>query len=155
MAREVIRRKASDNVYLHRDFHGALSGGIQYLHEHYGEQVVREYLHQFTLSFYAPLREALRQRGLAALKEHFEKVYQTEGGDVQIECSDDEMTIRVQACPAVTHMRENGYAVAELFHETTRTVNDALCEGTDFAADLVEYDAQTGRSVQRFARRTS
>ena len=155
MAKEVMQRRAADNEYLHKDFHGALSCGIDYLHEHYGEEAVRQYLHDFALSFYAPLREALQQRGLVALKEHFEKVYETEGGEAAFELSDDELVIRVAACPAVTHMREQNYPVADLFHETTRTVNETVCEGTPYAAELVEHEPETGRSVQRFYRRAS
>lgn len=155
MAKEVMERRASDNVYLHKDFHGALSAGIQYLDEHHGEEAVREYLRQFTTAFYSPLIADLKERGLVALKEHFEKVYETEGGDAQMTLTDDELLIEVAACPAVVHMREHDYAVAGLWHETTRTVNEALCEGTPFAAELLEYDEETGRSRQRFYRRST
>ena len=152
MAKEVMKRQAADNEYLHKDFHGALSAGIDYLEEHYGEQAVGEYLRQFATSYYRPLREDLAVRGLAALKEHFEKQYEQEDGSIRITLSDDEMILEVDACPAVTHMRACGYQVARLFVETTRTVNEAICEGSDFAAELVEYDPQTGRSRQRFYR---
>ena len=154
MAKERMTRGASDNEYLHRDFHGALSAGIEYLDRRYGEDAVREYLCRFTRAFYAPLIHALNARGLIALKEHFEKMYGLEGGDVRMAFSEDELVVRVDACPAVTHMREHGYPVARLFHETTKTVNETLCEDTPFAAEWVEYDEQTGRSVQRFFRRS-
>ncbi|MFH0796159.1 MAG: hypothetical protein V2A65_03775 [Candidatus Omnitrophota bacterium] len=36
MTKETMSRKASDNIYLHKDFHGALSAGIEYLDRHYG-----------------------------------------------------------------------------------------------------------------------
>ena len=153
MPKEVMRRQAADNPYLHKDFHGALSTGIDYLDQKFGEEAVREYLREFANSFYAPLKQEIRERGLAAIKEHFEEVYKVEGGEVEMEMTDDELVIRVAACPAVTHMREHGYPVARLWHETTRTVNEMLCEQTPFAAELVEYDEQTGRSVQRFYRR--
>lgn len=153
MAKEIMSRKGSDNVYLHKDFHGALSTGIDYIDQTFGEEAVRAYLQRFTKSFYAPLIEDVKTRGLLALKEHFENVYATEGGGVQIACSDDELMIKVSACPAVRHMREHGYKVARLFVETTRTVNEALCEGTPFVAELLEYDDETGRNVQRFTRR--
>ena len=153
MPKEYIKRSASDNEYLHKDFHGALSAGIEYLHRNYGEQAVREYLHEFAKSFYTPLRGALKQRGLAALRDHFEKLYRTEGGKIQITLSEDEMIMNVDSCPAVMHMREHQYPVAELFCETTKTVNEAICEGSDFSAELLKYDSQTGRSVQRFYRR--
>lgn len=153
MPKEVMRRKAADNVYLHKDFHAALSGGIEYLDQHYGEEAVREYLRRFTRSFYAPLKQAINERGLIVLKEHLENTYQTEGAPFTVRCSEDELVLEVAACPAVTHMRERGRTVARLFHETTRTVNEALCEGTPFEAELVEYDPETGRSIQRFFRR--
>ena len=153
--KEVMTRRAADNVYLHKDFHGALSCGIDYLHRHFGAPAVRRYLRDFTLSYFAPLRNELKIRGLVALKEHFAKGYCTEGGDAQIELQADTLTVRVQRCPAVAHMRDHGYAVAELFHETTRTVNETLCEGMPFTAELLDYDPQTGAGTQRFQRRPS
>lgn len=153
MAKETMTRKAADNEYLHKDFHGALSNGIEYLDRQYGEDAVKNYLRQFANSFYAPLKKDICERGLIALKEHIEKIYKIEDGKVDIAFSNDEMTVRVKACPAVTHMRSHGYHVARLFVETTRTVNEAICEGTQFAAELLEYDDQTGASVQRFTRR--
>lgn len=154
MTRKIMRRKASDNEYLHKDFHGALSAGIEYLHVNYGEKAVRDYLRQFTRKYYAPLREALRRRGLAALKRHFESLYRKERAEFTVRLTGEELVVTVAACPAVTHMKAHGYPVARLFHETTRTVNEALCEGTPYAAELVAYDHSTGRSVQRFYRRT-
>jgi len=154
MPKETMHRCAADNEYLHRDFHGALSCGIQYLHDHFGAEAVRDYLRTFTRTFHAPLRARILANGLDAIEEHFRRLYEIEGGEVVFERSDDrELVIRVAACPAVRHIRGRGLLPAELFRETTATVNRALCEGTEFEADLIEYDAQTGRSVQRFFRR--
>ncbi len=152
MAKEVMRRRASDNVYLHKDFHGALSAGIEYLHRRYGEEAVRAYLRQFTRSYYAPLMQDIQARGLRALKEHLEQVYQREGVAPDTILSDDELLVKVDSCPAVAHMRSRGYPVAQLFYETTRTVNEALCEGSPFRAELLQYDPQTGRTAMRFRR---
>lgn len=152
MAKEIMERRASDNEYLHRDFHRALSTGLDYLGDRYGEQAVRDYLRQFARVFYAPLREAVMRQGLVALKKHFERIYTTEGGAVEIELSEDRMTLYTAASPAVTHMRRTGCAVSPYFVETIRTVNEALCEGTGFIAELVAYDETSGGSVQRFMR---
>lgn len=153
MAKQVITRRASDNEYLHKGFHGALSCGIDYLEQTFGPGAVREYLYEFARVFYAPLTADLRRRGLIALREHFEKLYRIEGGQIRIRLRDDEMTLEVSACPAVRYMRTHGQPVARLFHETTKTVNEAICEAAGFTAELVEYDAETGRSVQRFVRK--
>ena len=154
MASRIMSRKASDNEYLHRDFHGALSAGIEYLHTNYGEEAVRDYLRDFTRKYYAPLKRAIRQRGLAPLKKHFETMYTRERARFRVRLTRDELVVTVAACPAMAHMKRRGYPVARLFHETTRTVNEALCEGTPFKAELTEYDPVTGRSVQRFFRRS-
>jgi len=145
-----MRRTAADNEYLHKDFHGALSAGIEYLHRRYGEQAVRDYLRRFAATCYAPLAAALRERGLVAMKEHLERTYQAEQGKISLTLSDDELLLEVDACPAVTHMRQHGYPVARLFRETTRTVYEAICEGTPFAVEVLDYDQATGRSRVRF-----
>lgn len=153
MAKQVMHRKASDNQYLHRDFHGALSAGIEYLHRTYGADAVRDYLWQFGRAYYAPLTAALRRRGLVALEEHYRKVYDAEGGTIELRRTEDELRIEVKICPAVTHMRAHRYEVATLFHETTATVNRALCHDTEFAAELLDYDDLTGAHTVRFYRR--
>ncbi len=155
MSKLVMQRAAADNVYLHKDFHGALSSGIEYLHATYGADAVREYLHTFATSFYAPLREQVLKRGLEALREHFEKLYATEGASIRIESTPDSLTLYIERCPAVTHMREHGYTVARLFSETSRTVNEAIVEGTPFTAEMPNYDEATGCSTQIFRRRAS
>ena len=153
MAQEVLQRRACDNVYLHKDFHGALSCGIAYIEQRYGPDAVRAYLRQFARAFYAPLTAALRERGLIALEEHFARIYALEGGSVRFARRADELLMDVEVCPAVAHMRAHGYPVARMWRETTATVNDAICEGTPFAAELVSYDEETGRRRVRFYRR--
>lgn len=151
--RETLTRRASDNEYLHKDFHGALSAGIEYLDRTHGEDSVRSYLRGFALSFYAPVTEALRSRGLVALREHFEGIYGVEKATIQTEMSEDELILTVPACPAVEHMRRRGYPVARLFAETDKVMNEAICEGTPFAYEMLSYDPRTGASRQRFYRR--
>ena len=153
LGKKTMSRKASDNEYLHKDFHGALSCAVNYLHKTCGEEAVREYLRKFAVSYYAPLIINIKERGLAALKEHFEKIYGIEGGEVDISLKDDEFIINVYKCPAVTYLRENNRPVADLFYETTRTVNSALCEGTPFKAEFLDYNSITGGCIQRFTRR--
>ncbi len=152
--KQIMLRTAADNPYLHKDFHAALSTALIYLEERYGADAVRAYLRQFATAFYGPLKQDILQRGLPALQEHFARIYQIEGGDVTFELTDDALTIHVAACPAVMHMRQHDRPVAPLFYETTRTVNEAICEGTPFRAELLAYDDRTGRSTVRFSRRS-
>lgn len=155
MPREIMRRKAADNKYLHRDFHNTMNLGLVYLQSHYGDDSVREYLRRFALSFYAPLTAALREAGLKAIREHYEAVYSAEEASdaISFEEGDGELTVRVKACPAVAHMRRSGVAPSPLYRETTDAVMRAVCEGTPYAFELVSYDEATGAAVQRFYRK--
>ncbi len=155
MSKEVVTRRANDNQYLHKDFHGALSVGLDYIAQRFGKDAVRDYLRQFARAYYAPLTDELGQRGLIALKEHFEQVYRVEGAEPRISLTDDDLFLELETCPAVMHMRKEGYPVSPLFFETVRTVNEAICEGTAFDAELLDYDGATGHSIQHFFRRPS
>ena len=152
MAKKVMRRKAADNVYLHKDFHGALNQALHYLHIKFGEKAVRDYLKQFAINFHAPLRQALAEKGLAALEDYFKCIYGLEGAECRMELSPDELTVIVPCCPAVAHIRKMGLPLSPIFCETTKTVYDAIVDGTPFKAELLEYVEETGRSVQRFTR---
>ena len=155
MAKLIMTRKASDNPYLHKDFHGALNLALEYLRKHFGDDAVRSYLRQYAKSFHAPLIRNLRRRGLIALKEHFKKIYAVEGAPIRINCSKDELRLETDFCPAVKHIRKLGFPVSSLFIETERSVYAAICEKTPFAYELLSYDRKTGRSVQYFYWRKS
>jgi hypothetical protein len=154
MAKLRIDRKASDNTYLHPDFHGALSTGLEYLRTRYGEQAVRDYLRQFALAWHAPLTQSLRDKGLSVLREHYERIFKLEGGLAEFLETPDELRIEVRKNPAVSHMRAQNYSISPLFVETVRTVGKAICEDTPFDSELLHYDDATGQYTQRFFRRS-
>jgi hypothetical protein len=152
-SKKVMRRRASDNAYLHQDFHGALNQALIYLERNFGAEAVREYLRQFARTYFSPLNAELRARGLEALRTHFSRLYALEGADCRLDGSPDELIVTVEACPAVSRIRKMGLLVSPSFVETAKTLHAAVCEGTDFEYELLAYDPVTGRSVERFSRR--
>jgi len=150
MPKEVMDRRASDNEYLHKDFHGALSSALIYLEERFGPDAVREYLREFARKYYAPLREDIAERGLEAVANRLRRVYADEGADVCIDLTREGLIVEVEACPAVTHMRKHGYEVAPMWRETIRSVNEGICEGSAYDYELLEYCEETGASRGRF-----
>ena len=48
----VMERKASDNKYLHRDFHISADNGIEYVGKKYGDEGVKEFLSDFARSYF-------------------------------------------------------------------------------------------------------
>ena len=148
---ERIDVKASDNEYLHKDFHGALRVGIEFIREKYGEDAVKEYLSDFAHSYLKSLTEEINLRGLNAIKDYYENIYKIEDGDVEFQITEDELLIKVKECPAVMHMKANNYSVSKSWIETIRTVNEAICDNTRYKAELLEYNVDTGASIQRFS----
>lgn len=150
-----MRRRASDNPYLHKDFHGILSAGLIYLEKEYGAAAVGDYLRNFTRRYHAPLREAIRDEGLAPLRAYLERVYGDEGAQYTLTESAEELTLELAANPALMHLRRNGYPVSPLFHDTTDTVYGTLCEDTPWAFENTLHDPVTGAARLRFFKRST
>jgi hypothetical protein len=154
MPTEKMRRMASDNEYLHKDFHIALNNGLIYLEEKYGTKAVTGYLKDFTRAYHKPLKESLIKEGLSALKTYFEKIYAAEKSSVKILHTENELFIEIEKCPAIEHMKKNNVMPSPLYVETSDTVYRTLCDGTPFGFELLEYDKETGRSRMKFYRRS-
>ena len=139
---------------VHKDFHGALSYGLEFLEEQCGGEGVQAFLSSLAGTVYKPLVEAMRERGLEALREHWQRIFDIEDGDADLFMEGDTLVLNVRRCPAVWHMKDRGYAIAPHFCEHTRIVNEAVCKAAGYAA-RVEYDQDAGRCVQRFRRAAS
>lgn len=153
MPKQTLTQKASDNQYFHKDFHIALNYGIDYLHKRFGEEAVVEYLIQFAKAYYLSLRIAIKEKGLLAIKEHYEKIYEVESAEFNMNISPDELIIQLSASPAVVHIKTKGHSVSELFRETVVTVNKTICENTSYDFEMLEYNDENGAYRLRFFRR--
>lgn len=139
---------------VHKDFHGTLSYGLQFVENSYGPEGLQEFLSGLAASVYRPLVENLRRCGLPALEEHWRNILGLEGGEFDLHTEDDTLVLTVHRCPAIHHMRQQSYAIADHFCEHTRIVNEAVCRAAGYTSS-VEYDQDAGRCVQRFQRAAS
>lgn len=155
MAKRIMDRKAADNKYLHRDFHVSGDLGIQYVGEKYGDNGVREYLRRFATSYYSPLIAAIKERGLIALKDHIENIYEIEEAREVLKTTlkDEELMVEVSQCPAIAYMKSVGHAPSKWYIEETRTVNETIADNADLGFELIFYDTDTGKTAYRFFRR--
>ncbi len=149
---EKMERRAADNKYLHKDFHGIMNLGISYLQEQYGDDSVIEYLQQYTKVFHKPLIDRIKGKGLSALEEYFKNIFEIEEvpGDVSFEKKDGELTVKIAKSPDVVHIVKSGLKPAPMLIETTRTIGQTLADETGYSYKLNNYDEQTGASIQRF-----
>ena len=155
MSVKVMDRRASDNKYLHRDFHILGDDGLRYVAKHYGDNAVKEYLRRFATAYYSPLIASIKERGLIALKEHIENVYQNEEAPdvLNTTLTESELRVEISHCPAVTFMKESGYTPSKWYIEETRTVNETIADNADLGFEMIAYDTETGKASYRFFRR--
>ena len=147
-----IERKASDNKYLHRDFHISADNGITYVGENYGDDGVKDYLTRYTLSFYKLLAEDVKKSGLIALKENFENVYKREEWleCLHIELTETELKVKIDKCPAVTYMRSTGHTPSKWYKETTYTVYAVLAKMCGLRFTVNYYNEEDGSTKYIF-----
>ncbi|MEA4833023.1 hypothetical protein SDC9_85338 [bioreactor metagenome] len=148
MSLEVMKRSASDNKYLHRDFHLFMNRGLLYLEKNYGEGHVKEYLTRFSRAFYAPLKDDLKKNGLSAIKTHYEKIFETEECPDALSCflskAEDELVIKMAYSPAIKHIRKSGEIPAENYFEVEKAVNEELVSGLPYKFELRKYNSADG-----------
>lgn len=139
---------------VHKDFHGALSYGLDFLHTAYGDDGMRQFLSGLAESVYWALVEDMKFRGLAALEDHWRNIFALEAGDCDLFLLGGVLTLRVHRCPALHHLRQQGYAESKHFCEHTRIVNEAICRAAGYRTE-VQYDQAAGSCVQRFWKEAS
>ena len=152
MAKLVMDRRAADNKYLHRDFHVSGDTGLAYVGRRWGDAGVREYLERFARAWYSPLVSGVKKNGLAAIKEHIERIYQTEeASDVlHITLKKGELKVCVDRCPGIAYMRSIGYDPSPWYGELTSTVNRVIAEMCGLGFEMISYDKDTGKAEYRF-----
>lgn len=147
--KKVLERKASDNEYMHKDFHGALCYAIKYLDETYGQDATEEYLEQVAITFFSPLTEKLKNEGLKALREHWQNIFSRENGKFNLNYENDILVLEVEECPAISHLKKIGQLFTDRYCQTTVIVNKTICREAGYKCSC-EFESGTGKCVQKF-----
>lgn len=148
MAKIIMDRRAGDNKYLHRDFHLTADVGIRYVGDNYGDEGIKEYLTDYTLSFYKLMIADIKEKGLVVLKEYLEKIYAAEEAEdaLSVTLSDNELHVNIKYCPAVTYMKSQGRTPSKWYIETTRIVYDVIAKECGYVFNLISYSEEDGKS---------
>lgn len=147
-----IDRKASDNKYLHRDFHVSADIGIAYVGRYYGDNGVKEYLTDFTKSYYQKLVEEIKEFGLIALEKYLKKIFIAEEKEEYLITSlnGQVLKVRVVKCPALEYFKQIGHSVSKWYGETTKTVYSALADMFGGSFNLKYYNEEDGSAEYEF-----
>ena len=146
---------SSEHEYFHPDFHSSMNMGIEYLGLYHGESDIKEYLEVFTKNVYKPVLEKMKKEPLKALQEKICETYLAEKAEdaLQLERSENCLTVKINYCPAVKHLKSTGREVSRWFYMTTSVVMDALAKEGGFIFEMKHYDEQSGACEYRFVLR--
>lgn len=147
-----MTRNASENRYLHRDFHNILSLGLDYLHDHFGPGAVVEYLQSFAIHFYAPLIDAMRRNPFEAIVESFVKTYREEEASdlLEFERNERELFVRIRHCPALAHIRGSNMTPSRFFSLTSSVVWETISREAGIGYAMLSYDRENGGAEHLF-----
>jgi len=148
----VMDRRASDNKYLHRDFHWCMSMGLTYLGQNYGTEKVTEYLETFAKHFYSPLIAEIREKGLAPLAEKIRATYEVEEAADALTMENDgkALTVHVAWCPAVKYLKSIGSEPSKWYNYATESVMGEIAREAGLKFTMISYEPETGKAEYRF-----
>lgn len=134
---------------VHKDFHGAMSYGLKYVHDSYGDSGVKEYLEELANTVYSPLSENLARKGLKVLENHWKKIFNLEEADCKLFYKDNVLNLRINKCPAISHMKKYNYEIFNKFCEHCKILNDEICRNAGYQSSI-EYAQNKGKCLQKF-----
>ena len=134
---------------VHKDFHGAMSFGLKYVYDSYGDNGVKEYLKELARTVYSPLSKALKNSGLRELERHWKKIFDLEDADYKLFYNDNVLNLEINKCPAIRHMKKYGYEIFEGFCEHCKILNAEICKNAGYQGSI-EYDQNKGKCLQKF-----
>lgn len=146
---------SSEHEYFHPDFHSSMNMGIEYLGLYHGENDIKEYLEAFTKNVYKPVLEKMKTAPLKALQEKICETYVAEKAEdaLQLDRSENCLTVKIGYCPAVKHLRNTGREVSRWFYMATSVVMQALAKEGGLSFEMKHYDEQSGACEYRFVLR--
>jgi len=132
---------------IHKDFHGALSVGFKFLDERYGKEILKEYLIQVAENLYRGLINKIKRNGLGELEKYWKEIFTEEGGKFKIKRDKDKITLEVEKCPAISHMKEKKYSIHNDFCLQCKVINEVIAEKTGYIFKI-DYDVKKGKCRQ-------
>ena len=148
--RRVMKRNASDNKYLHKDFHISQNILMDYICRNYGKASLIKYLEQFAEAYYKPLKDKMMKGDIEALYKYFKDIYEKEEWPVRIICDKNQIKIEQDACPGISYIKSKGWDPVSDYQETYRTIYRTLCKNTPFEYILQNFNVGTGACTQIF-----
>lgn len=153
---EKMEIHSANREYFHRDFHSSLNMGMHYLGSKFGEEHLEKYLERYTLNVYRKIIEkANAGNALEVIADKICDTYNQEKAPevLKFNIEGDTLTVNIEYCPAVKHLKATGKEVTPYFSYSTKTVMETLAKNTGLTFIMDSYDNSTGAASYRFIKK--
>jgi hypothetical protein len=133
------------------DFYFAINATFRFILNRFGPEGLRQYWTDLGTRYFAPVSSAWKTRGLNGIAAYWKAFFAAEpGADVEVTAAPDSVTLKVNVCPAIRHLREHGREIVPCFCQHCYFVSEAIARPAGFT---VRVEGGNGSCRQTFLRR--
>lgn len=130
------------------DFYFAINATFRFILNNLGMDGLKRYWSDIGQRYFAPVTQQWRTGGLPAVADYWRAFFAAEpGASVNVEQSPEAVTLHVQVCPAIKHLREHRREIVPSFCQHCYYVSSAI--GRD-AGIAVRVEGGNGACRQTF-----
>lgn len=132
------------------DFYFAIQATFRFILQRFGREGWIRYLGELGRGYFTPVNRLWKQEGLPGVARTWKDFFDAEPrAEVGIEEEADKVTIRVQRCPAIAHLKASGRELLPCFCQHCYYLNQARAETAGLSMSV---EGGNGHCVHRYAR---
>jgi hypothetical protein len=135
------------------DFYFAIQATFRFIQAKLGIEGLRRYWTDLGAQYFAPVGDRWKQGGLPAVADYWRAFFAAEpGAKVEVHKTDDCVTLDVEVCPAIKHLRGHNRELLSCYCQHCYFISEAIAAP---AGLTVRIEGGNGQCRQRFLKRSS
>jgi hypothetical protein len=132
------------------DFYFAINATFHFIRQQLGREGLIRYWTDLGRSYLQPVHEQWEKGGLAAIGDYWSAFFAAEpGAEVDVESSDEAVTLHVRRCPAIAHLQKGGREILPEFCQHCYFVSEAAARES---GHTIRVEGGAGSCTQTFYR---
>ena len=133
------------------DFYLAINATFRFVLGKFGIAGLREYWTELGTKYFVPVTARWSAGGLPAVAEYWRAFFAAEpGAVVEVNETNDDVTLEVKVCPAIKHLREHAREIAPCFCQHCYFISEAMAAPAGLS---VRIEGGNGSCRQMFLRK--
>lgn len=132
------------------DFYLAINATFRFVLNRFGVEGLRQYWSDLGAKYFAPVAARWSAGGFSAVAEYWRAFFAAEpGAEVEVNATEERVTLNVKVCPAIKHLRANGREIVPCFCQHCYFINEAIAAPAGFAARVEGGNGSCRQTIVR------